>query len=75
MHTPIRGKPLAALRAVAGAPTGLRLEAYPSAMPLLVGMGLVEERAASRVRRQGARAWFLTPEGRAVVRAYGTDDA
>lgn len=64
MTLPIRGRQLIALRAVAGAPAGLRLEAYPSMMPLLVELRLVEERAASRANHPGGRAWFLMPEGR-----------
>ena len=71
---PIRGKQVSALRAVAGTPGGLRITAYPSAMPLLVQMGLVEERAASRIAHRDGRAWFLTVEGRATIRAYGADE-
>lgn len=41
---PLRGKPLAALRAVAANPGGLRIRAFPSVMPLLVEMGLVRMR-------------------------------
>jgi hypothetical protein len=37
---PHRGKQLAALRVVAGAPGGLRLKAYPTTMPLLVQVQL-----------------------------------
>ena len=72
---PIRGKQLAALRAVASTPGGLRVGAYPTALPLLADMGLVIERAASRTAHPQGRAWFLTPEGRATARAYGEDEA
>ena len=72
---PLRGKQLAALRAIASTPGGLRLTAYPSAMPLLVEMGLVEERPASRTAHREGRAWFLTAEGRETVNAYGADEA
>ncbi len=72
---PLRGKQLAVLRAIAATPGGLRITAYPSAMPLLVEMGLVEERPASRTAHREGRAWFLTAEGRATVKAYGVDEA
>ena len=70
MTVPLRGKQLAALRAIAATPGGLRITAYPSAMPLLVQMGLVEERTASRIAHRDGRAWFLTAEGRETVKAY-----
>lgn len=44
-------------------------------MPLLVQMGLVEERPATRERHPDKRAGFLTPEGRETVKAYGLDDS
>lgn len=72
---PLRGKQLAALRAVASTPGGLRLGAYPTALPLLADMGLVIERAASRAAHRQGRAWFLTPQGRETVKAYGVDEA
>lgn len=65
MPPPIRGKQLAALRAIASTPGGLRVGAYPSVMHLLAGMGLVEGRPASRTVHREGRAWFLTVEGRA----------
>jgi hypothetical protein len=71
---PIRGKQLAALRAVAGTPGGLRVAAYPTTMPLLAKMRLVEERPVPRGRHGEGRAWFLTVEGRQAVKAYGVDD-
>ena len=71
---PIRGKQLAALRAVAGTPGGLRVAAYPTTMPLLVKMRLVEERPVPRGQHSEGRAWFLTPDGRQAVKAYGADD-
>ncbi len=72
---PLRGKQLAALRAIASTPGGLRLGAYPTALPLLAEMGLVIERAVSRAVHPQGRAWFLTPQGRETVRAYGEDEA
>ena len=57
MTVPLRGKQLAALRAIAATPGGLRLKAYPSAMPLLAEMGLVEERAASLINHRDGRAF------------------
>ncbi len=71
---PLRGKQLSALRAVASTPGGLRLQAYPSSMPLLMQMGLVEERSVPRGRHSDGRAWFLTAEGRQTVKAYGADE-
>ncbi|GJE38688.1 hypothetical protein KHHGKMAE_2763 [Methylobacterium persicinum] len=69
----LRGRPLAALRAVAGAPAGLRLQAYPSVMPLLVQLGVVEARP---MRAGGAeRLWFLTPLGRRTAMMHGRDEA
>lgn len=35
----------------------------------------MEERDASRINDPNGLAWFLTPEGRAVVKAYGEDEA
>ena len=75
MTDPLRGKQLAALRAIASTPGGLRIGAYPTAIPLLAEMGLVIERAASRTTHREGKAWFLTPTGRETVRAYGTDEA
>lgn len=66
---------MAALRAVAVTPGGLRLGAYPSALPLLAEMGLVIERNAPRTAHPQGKAWFLTPAGREAVRTYGEDEA
>ncbi len=66
---------MAALRAIALTPAGLRVGAYPTALPLLADMGLVIERPASRGAHRQGRAWFLTPQGRETVRAYGEDEA
>jgi hypothetical protein len=49
---PLRGKQLAALRAVAGAAGGLRIAAYPTTLPLLVQMGLIEEQAVPAGRHR-----------------------
>lgn len=65
---PLRGKPLAALRAVASHPGGLRITAYPSVMPLLERMSLV------MVRERGQPAWVLTPAGRRAVQSLGRDE-
>lgn len=43
-------------------------------MPLLVQMGLVEERTASRIAHRDGLARFLTVEGQETVRAYGADE-
>lgn len=75
MIPPLRGKQLAALRAIAATPGGLRLKAYQSAMPLLDAMGLIELRAVSRTAHPDGKAWFLTTTGRETVRIYGMDEA
>nr|WP_042675575.1 hypothetical protein [Methylobacterium sp. B34] len=43
---PVRGRQLAALRACLLYPQGMRIEAYPSAMPALEKLGLVVSRPA-----------------------------
>ena len=72
---PLRGKQLAALRAIASTPAGLRIGAYPTALPLLADMSLVIERPAPRLAHRDGRAWFLTATGLETVRAYGMDEA
>jgi hypothetical protein len=67
--TPVRGRHLEALRAVAENPGGLRQEAYPTVMPVLQELGYVEERATRG--RTGRRAWHLTPAGRGLLAALG----
>lgn len=64
---PLRGKPLAALRALAVNPGGLRIRTYPSVMPLLLEMGLV------RLRERGEPAWLLTDAGRKAAAQFGRD--
>jgi hypothetical protein len=68
MAPALRGKPLAALRAVAVNPGGLRMRAFPSVMPLLQEMGLV------RVRERGEPAWLLTDAGRKAIARFGRDE-
>lgn len=72
---PVRGRALEALRAVALHPCGLRLSAHPSAMPALIELGYVVERQA---RWDGAKPGevgrFITPAGRELLRALGTDE-
>lgn len=70
---PIRGRALQALRAAAAQPQGLRHSAYPSYMPVLVEMGLIEER---HVRGPGRSqpAWFLTRAGRDMLADVGRDE-
>ena len=72
-HAPVRGLALKALRAVAANPGGLRMQAHPSVMPLLVEMGLVESRNARGPGRTRA-AWFLTPAGRELLAAVGPNE-
>ena len=72
---PLRGKQLAALRSVAITAGGLREGSFPSVMPLLVAMELIESRPVPRGRHGSGRAWFLTTAGRAAARAYGRDEA
>ncbi|KAA0122198.1 hypothetical protein CIW48_19565 [Methylobacterium sp. P1-11] len=70
---PIRGRALQALRAAAAQPQGLRRSAYPSYMPALVDLGLMEER---HVRGPGRSqpAWFLTRAGREMLAEVGRDE-
>lgn len=72
-HAPLRGRALLALRACAAQPQGLRRQAYPSYMPVLVEMGLVEERHVRGVGRSEP-AWFLTAAGRAVIAELGAGE-
>lgn len=66
----VRGRQLEALRACALHPLGLRRGAYPSAMPVLVARGLVEELPARwRGCEPEESGWFLTEAGRALVQA------
>ncbi|MCJ2056758.1 hypothetical protein MKL09_09340 [Methylobacterium sp. J-048] len=71
-HAPIRGRALLALRACAAHPQGLRRDAYPTYMPMLVEMGLVEER---RARGPGPDAGRVVPDrGRAVIAELGPSE-
>ncbi|MCJ2126446.1 hypothetical protein [Methylobacterium sp. J-077] len=72
-HAPIRGRALLALRACAAHPQGLRHEAYPTYMPMLAEMGLVEERHVRGVGRSQP-AWFLTAAGRALIAELGPNE-
>jgi len=72
-HAPIRGRALLALRACAANPQGLRYRAYPSYMPMLTQMGLVEARRAHGPGRRQL-AWFLTSAGRAVIVELGPSE-
>ena len=62
-----------ALRSVAANPGGLRMQADPSVMLLLVEIGLVESRKARGPGRTRA-AWFLTPAGRELLVAVGANE-
>ncbi|MGU3341638.1 hypothetical protein ACLBXJ_26880 [Methylobacterium mesophilicum] len=73
-HAPIRGRALLALRACAAHPQGLQHQAYPTYMPALVEMGLVEERHVHGVGRSQP-AWFLTAAGRAIIAELGANEA
>lgn len=67
--SPVRGRHLEALRAVALYPAGLRHEAHPSVMPVLQELGYVEER---ETREKPVRLlWHLTPAGRELLVALG----
>lgn len=72
-HAPIRGRALLALRACAAHPQGLRHQAYPTYMPMLAEMGLVEEWLARGPGRTQS-AWFLTAAGRAVIAELGPSE-
>lgn len=68
MIPPVRGRQLAALRACADHPHGLRRAAYPSAMSVLVARGLVEERPVRwKSREADETGWFLTDAGREML--------
>ena len=69
-HAPIRGRALLVLRACAAHPQGLRHQAYPTYMPVLAEMELVEERHVRGVGRSQP-AWFLTRAGRDLLAAMG----
>lgn len=73
--SPIRGRALEALRAVALHPRGLRLSAHPSAMPALIELGYVVERQA---RWEGAKPGevrrFITSAGRELLKALGSKE-
>lgn len=62
-----------ALRAVGASPRGLRIQAYPSYMPALVEMGLIEERHVRGPGRSQS-AWFLTQAGRDMLAEVGSDE-
>ena len=72
-HAPIRGRALKALHAVAANPGGLRMQGHPSAMPMLVEMGLVESRQVRGPGRSQA-TWFLTQAGRSMLAEVGANE-
>ena len=72
-HAPLRGRALKALRVVAANPGGLRMQAHPSVMPMLVEMGLVEARQARGPGRTRS-AWFLTRAGREQLAEVGANE-
>ena len=61
---PLDRRQIDALRACAENPTGQRKTAYPSIMPGLAALGLVEERPAHERVKGNETAWFLTRTGR-----------
>lgn len=68
----LRGRQLAAVRAIAATPGGLRAQAYPSVMPLLHTLGVAELRPL-RAGVSESR-WFLTPLGRRAATLHGRDE-
>ena len=64
-HAPVRGRYLEALPAVSVNRGGLRLDAYPTTMPVLQELGFVEQRATRGWT--GRRAWHLTQAGRDLL--------
>ena len=62
----VRGRPLEALRTIAANPGGLRHQAYPTVMPMLRGLGYVDERAT-----RGWYAWHLIQAERELLAALG----
>jgi DNA-binding HxlR family transcriptional regulator len=63
---------IAALRAFAASPGGLRAEAYPTVMAGLVEMGLVRE-GVSKMRPRRP-VWLLTKAGRDLIKLIGTGE-
>ncbi|TXM72699.1 hypothetical protein FV226_11550 [Methylobacterium sp. WL12] len=73
--SPVRGRALEALRAVALHPLGLRTSAHPKAARALVALGYVAVRPAQYVgRKWDEQAWFLTDAGHELIRVLGTGD-
>ncbi|GEP11767.1 hypothetical protein MGN01_36120 [Methylobacterium gnaphalii] len=71
----ITRRQLEALRALRTNPTGLRREAYPRVMPPLVVRGYAEVRpSVAEDPHERVPAWFLTPAGQRVLRAFGTGE-
>jgi hypothetical protein len=68
MTPAMRRKLFAALRGIAANPDGLRMSAHPSAMPILLMLGLI------RMRERGDPAWILTTAGNQIVADFGSDE-
>jgi hypothetical protein len=66
----LRGWQRDALRACGCNPGGLRRQAYPTTIPRLAELGLIEERQI----RAGVTAWFLTQAGRRALNRIGGDE-
>lgn len=73
--SPVRGRALEALRSVGLSPRGLRLSAYPKAMPALIELGYVEKRQARwEGAKEGDMGLFLTPAGCDLLNVLGRGD-
>ena len=61
-----------ALRACKANPDGLRPDTYPGAMPALAELGYVRQGLTRTSPHEPA--WFLTRDGRELVRALGVGE-
>lgn len=70
---PAKSRHVAALRALAVTPGGLRSGSHPSVMPALKELGYVEERPMRT--RPSETKWHLTKAGRDLLAAMGEGEA
>lgn len=73
LQSPIRGRALKALRAIALNLGGLRMQAHPSVMSMLAERGLIELRQVRGLGRTRS-AWFLTRAGRELLAEVGANE-
>lgn len=70
----LTSRQIAAIRACALHPGGLRTSAYPRTMPGLVAAGFVEQRQKVDPAERRQLGWFLTVAGKKLLRSVGTGD-